>query len=123
MIDFLCLYSYQFSEKPAVEDRSAEIEQLKKDLEAANARIATLQQENESLTNQVNAKKEESSSSSSDNNNQAEEISSLKAQLEDRNNTCSEQERTIESLRVCFHGSTTFYFGHAFTFSRMKFLI
>jgi myosin heavy subunit len=83
------------SEKPAVEDRSAEIEQLKKDLEAANTKVSTLQQENETLASQ--AKKAESSSSSD--NNQGEEIASLKSQIEEKNNACGEHERTIESLR------------------------
>jgi len=78
------------SEKPAVEDRSAEIEQLKKDLESANARVSSLQEENQTLASQANnAKKDDSSSSD---NNQGEEIASLKSQIE-------EKDRTIESLR------------------------
>jgi hypothetical protein len=85
------------SEKPAVEDRSAEIEQLKKDLEEANAKVSSLQEENETLAN--HPKKEESSSSSSSDNNQDELIVSLKSQIEEKDNACGDHERTIESLR------------------------
>jgi hypothetical protein len=86
------------SEKPAVEDRSSEIEQLKKDLEAANEKTASLQEEVTNLKNISNQAKGDKSSSSDDNNH-AEEIASLKSQLEDRNNTCREHESQIESLK------------------------
>lgn len=72
---------------------------MKKDLEAANARVATLQQENETLASQTNQKKDDSSSSSD--NNQTEQVATLKSQLEEKNNACAEHERALESLRVC----------------------
>jgi myosin heavy subunit len=86
------------SEKPAVEDRSAEIEQLKKDLEAANEKTASLQEEITNLKNNQANKDEKSSSSSKDNDN-GEEIANLKSQLEEKNNACREHESQIESLR------------------------
>jgi len=77
-------------------ERTAEMEQLKKDLDAAKDQIASLQTQNEVLAKKADNK---SSNSSSDENGHAEENSRLKSELEEKSSAVTELEETIGSLR------------------------